>query len=90
MGLAVDIGLVGVRRRVTGNDDVGQREQFVIGGQRLGIGDIQSGAGQLTGDQGIIQRVGIHQPPAGAVDKISGILHRLELRRAEHFAGLFR
>jgi len=41
--LAIDVRLVQIRCRVAGNNDVGQREQFVIGGQRFRISDVAGG-----------------------------------------------
>jgi hypothetical protein len=36
---------------VAGNNDVGQREQFVIGGQRFQIGDVAGGHREPTSDE---------------------------------------
>ena len=46
VGLAVDVGFVGVGRRVAGDDNVGQRQYFVIGWQWLRVGYVECCAGR--------------------------------------------
>src|SRR5712692_8440474 len=50
VGLALDVGFVGVRCRVASDDDVGKREDFMVGGQRFRVSDIEGGAGDFAGD----------------------------------------
>jgi len=53
VGLAVDVGFIGIRRGVVGGDDGGQREELVIGWERQGnnpyfiLAKVEAGAGDV-------------------------------------------
>ncbi len=54
---------------------VGQRENRIIGGQRLLIEDIQTGGSQLPRPQGIDQGPGIHNPGPAGIHQDTGGFH---------------
>ena len=64
-------------------DHVVQADQWIIGGKRLDLEDIESRAGDPAIAQGGHQRLLVDQLAPADVDEIRGRLHQGQLRRAD-------
>src|ERR687891_1604469 len=90
MRLAIYIGFIRVGGSMTRNNHVGERQELMVGGERLRLGDVESRASDFPRYQRIVQRVGVHQTAPGAIDQIGGVFHRLKLSGAEYLTSLLR
>ena len=75
-------------RRVGREQHIGQSKERIVRLGRLGIKDVESGAGNDAVLECRDQRRLVHNGPARAVDQEGGPLHHLELRLADHPFGL--
>ncbi|GGU50145.1 hypothetical protein GCM10010211_13030 [Streptomyces albospinus] len=75
-------------RDVRGEHDAGGGQQPGAGRDRLLGEDVEAGAGQLPGFQGVADRVVVQQHAPGAVDEHRAARHRGELVAADHAGGL--
>ena len=73
-----------------GDEQVGAVPQGMIGGQRLGIGDVQAGGGDVAGAQALHQRVGVEYGAAADVDDHHAVLHKLHAAGAQQVPGIGR
>ena len=70
-----------------GDHAVVQAPQIVVGGQRLGLGDIQAGAAQVAVGKCLRERLRIDERPAPHIDHHRAIRHFPDGLRVDHVAG---
>ena len=73
----------GVRRDVRRDDDPRVATQRVVGRERLGLGDVEPGAGEVTALERVEQGIVIDQTAAGAVDEERSGRHRRQCGRVD-------
>src|SRR6516164_5127849 len=67
-----------VDRDMRRDQHVWHAPERVVGGQRLGIGDIEPGSSEMAGAQRLYEIGGPHKPTARDIDEVSATLHPRE------------
>ena len=83
------LGLGGGGAEVRRDDDVRQLEEGRLG-ERLLLEDVDGGAGEVAGAQGVDQRVGVHELAAAGVDQPHAGLHGRQAAGVDQVAGVGR